>query len=157
MRTTYLDLHVSLPLCSCVVNDYIQAVKSLACEILELLAEGLGIKDNRILSRLIKDGDSDSLLRLNHYPPRSKDLQEDMDRGLMTQCRVGFGEHSDPQILTLMRSNEVEGLQVLVADGVWMPIPPDPSAFFVMVGDILQVSKHISSLHLACVDDPKCL
>lgn len=121
------------------VNDYIEAVKGLACEILELLAEGLMIQDKRILSRLIKDSDSDSLLRLNHYPCSSRDL--DKERDMMNQCRIGFGEHSDPQILTVMRSNNVEGLQISVADGVWVPIPPDPNAFFINVGDILQVSQ----------------
>ncbi|XXG53902.1 hypothetical protein AAC387_Pa03g1919 [Persea americana] len=138
----------------CVVNDYIEAVKGLTCEILELLAEGLRIQDKRILSRLIKDSDGDSLLRLNHYPCSSRDLNEDRD--MTNQCQIGFGEHSDPQILTIMRSNDVAGLQILLADGVWFPIPPDPCAFFVNVGDILQAftnGRFVSVRHRAMANN----
>lgn len=145
--------HVYIPFCSCVVNDYIEAVKGLTCEILELLAEGLRIQDKRILSRLITDSDSDSLLRLNYYPCGSRDLDEDRD--MTNQCQIGFGEHSDPQILTVMRSNDVAGLQILLADGVWVPIPPDPCAFFVNVGDILQVSQWKLS-HPPLLKWPQC-
>uniref|UniRef100_A0A804PYN0 Fe2OG dioxygenase domain-containing protein n=1 Tax=Zea mays TaxID=4577 RepID=A0A804PYN0_MAIZE len=141
-----------------VVNEYVGAMRQLACEILDLLGEGLGLKDPRSFSRLIADTDSDSLLRINHYPPPCAIHKLDHD----SQCRmknsfrivagnganqsagarIGFGEHSDPQILSLLRSNDVDGLQVLLnSDGreVWVQVPADPSAFFVNVGDLLQV------------------
>ena len=113
-----------------------ETVQEVACKILELLAEGLGLRDSGVFSRLIRDTENDSLLRLNHYPPwhNKEDMRSD---------RIGFGEHSDPQIITLLRSNDVEGLQILSPsslDGaVWVPVPPDPNAFHIMVGDLLQV------------------
>ncbi|KAJ4969563.1 hypothetical protein NE237_016264 [Protea cynaroides] len=117
---------------SSVVNDYIEAVRDLACEILDLMAEGLRVPDKSVFSNLIRDVDSDSLVRLNHYPSGSgRDIKDH-------RVRVGFGEHSDPQILTLLRSNGVAGLQISVQDGVWVPVPPDPSSFCVNVGDALQ-------------------
>ncbi|RWR94529.1 Isopenicillin N synthase [Cinnamomum micranthum f. kanehirae] len=118
-----------------VVNGYIEAVRGLACEILDLLSEGLRIKDKRTLSRLIKASDNDSMFRINHYPS-CEDKGSDSD--VSTQCRIGFGEHSDPMMLTILRSNDAGGLQISVEDGVWLPIPPDPSAFYVNVGDALQ-------------------
>ncbi|KAJ0979970.1 hypothetical protein J5N97_015444 [Dioscorea zingiberensis] len=125
---------------SCVVNEYVESVKELACEILELLASGLGLEDTGAFSRLIRDKESDSLLRLNHYPSfpsycNNNKLEENK------VGRVGFGEHTDPQILTLLRSNGVAGLQILSPStdaGAWVPVPPDPAAFFVNVGDALQ-------------------
>ncbi|KAJ6940781.1 gibberellin 2-beta-dioxygenase 2-like [Populus alba x Populus x berolinensis] len=119
---------------SCVVNDYIQAVKQLACEILDLTAEGLWVPDKRAFSRLIRDVHSDSVLRLNHYPA----FEEIMDWDPSPKT-IGFGEHSDPQILTILRSNDVGGLQIYLRDGLWVPVPSDPTGFYVIVGDAFQV------------------
>lgn len=125
---------------SSAVNCYIEAVKQLAREILDLTAEGLGVPPHTF-SKLISTVDSDSVLRVNHYPPSDQFLGgtttlSDKSASLM---RVGFGEHTDPQILTVLRSNGVGGLQVSNSDNMWVPVSPDPSAFCVNVGDLLQV------------------
>ncbi|CAI8603680.1 unnamed protein product [Vicia faba] len=131
---------------SCIVNDYIKAVKELTCEILELAAEGLWVPDKSSLSKIIKDEHSDSLLRINHYPPVKKLGNENWDPSKLHNSNIinsnntiGFGEHSDPQILTILRSNNVGGLQISTHHGLWIPVPPDPNEFYVMVGDALQV------------------
>ncbi|KAF4347408.1 gibberellin 2-beta-dioxygenase 2 [Cannabis sativa] len=141
----------------CAVNWYIEAVKRLACEILDLMANGLSVSDTNLFSRLIKDSDNDSLFRLNHYP-NTKDMDTSsptppppMD---VAHYKVGFGEHSDPQILTLLRSNDVGGLQISLEDKVWVPVPPDPFAFWVNVGDVLQAltnGRFLSVRHRALV------
>ncbi|XP_059631985.1 gibberellin 2-beta-dioxygenase 2-like [Cornus florida] len=155
------------------VCGYIEAVRGLACEILDLMAEGLRVPDTSVFSRLIRDVDSDSILRLNHYPPlhlTADSCFKDNDTspsylhplhhqnpphhhqntttnnstnkigfGVVSEKKkIGFGEHSDPQILTILRSNDVGGLQISVEGGVWVPISPDPAAFCVNVGDVLQ-------------------
>ncbi|RZB64507.1 Gibberellin 2-beta-dioxygenase 2 [Glycine soja] len=119
------------------VSAYTEGVRELACEILELMAEGLGVPDTWFFSRLIREVDSDSVLRFNHYPPiiLNKDCFKDNHNHTKV---IGFGEHSDPQILTILRSNDVPGLQISLQDGVWNPVAPDPSAFCVNVGDLLQ-------------------
>jgi gibberellin 2-oxidase len=123
---------------SSAVSAYIEAVRELACELLDLMAEGLRVPDRSVFSRLIRDVDSDSLIRLNHYPPMPL-LCQDEDSSPCNQNKVGFGEHSDPQILTILRSNDVGGLQISLNDGAWVPVTPDPATFWVNVGDLLQV------------------
>ncbi|CAL5437528.1 unnamed protein product [Camellia sinensis] len=103
---------------SCAVNDYIQAVRSLTCEMLDLVAEGLFVLDKSVFSRLIGDVHSDSCFRLNHYPPMENSREWDPSPKLNANTRMGFGEHSDPQILTILRSNDVKGLQICLHDGL---------------------------------------
>ncbi|MED6217023.1 hypothetical protein PIB30_013751 [Stylosanthes scabra] len=134
------------------VSAYRDAVEELACEILELMAEGLGVPNTSIFTTFIKDPDSDSLLRFNHYPPPPSPLPTS------PSSLLGFGEHSDPQIITLLRSNDVSGLQISLQHGVWIPVIPDPSAFSVNVGDLLQVmtnGRFVSVRHRAVSNSEK--
>lgn len=115
------------------MNDYILAVKRMTFEVMELMADGLKIKPRDALSRLIRDEKSDSCFRLNHYPP-CPELHALSGRNL-----VGFGEHTDPQIISVLRSNNTSGLQICLKDGTWVSVPPDQTSFFINVGDALQV------------------
>ncbi|KAL6190808.1 hypothetical protein ACLB2K_037202 [Fragaria x ananassa] len=133
---------------SSTVSDYIEAVRELACELLEVIAEGLWVPDTSVFSRLITDVESDSVFRLNYYPPTSSS----------PTSKIGFGEHTDPQILTLLRSNDVGGLQISPQDGVWVPVPSDPAAFCVNVGDALQAmtnGRFVSVRHRALTNSFK--
>nr|GMD63952.1 gibberellin 2-beta-dioxygenase 2 [Ipomoea batatas]GMD66688.1 gibberellin 2-beta-dioxygenase 2 [Ipomoea batatas] len=107
----------------CVVRDYVDAVRNVACEVLEVAAEGLRVQDKRVFSRMLRDPQSDSCFRVNHYPHNASS---------------SFGEHTDPQILTVLRSNDVDGLQIRTRDGLWVPVPADPKHMFVMVGDAFE-------------------
>ncbi|XP_047309980.1 gibberellin 2-beta-dioxygenase 2-like [Impatiens glandulifera] len=140
----------------CAVRGYIEAVRKVACEILEMMAEGLWVSDTSVFSRLIRTVDSDSLLRINHYPPLVLDTSASPPP--CHHHRVGFGEHTDPQIITLLRSNDVSGLQISPEKGVWIPVPPDPNSFFVNVGDVLQAltnGRFVSVRHRAMVSSEK--
>ncbi|XP_022877393.1 gibberellin 2-beta-dioxygenase 1-like [Olea europaea var. sylvestris] len=116
------------------VNDYLSAVKKMAYEILEMLADGLKIQPRNVFSKLLMDEESDSAFRLNHYPP-CPELNQEMN-GMNL---IGFGEHTDPQIISVLRSNNISGLQISLKDGNWISIPPDQNSFFINVGDSLQV------------------
>ncbi|KAK9153305.1 hypothetical protein Sjap_000785 [Stephania japonica] len=121
------------------VNDYAEAVKELGCEVLELLAEGAEMKQRNALSRLLMDDESDTVLRLNHYPSRP-DVQVSTIGG--GNNVLGFGEHTDPQIISILRSNSVSGLEISLKDGSWVAVPSDPTSFFILVGDSLQVMSN---------------
>ncbi|XP_051125701.1 gibberellin 2-beta-dioxygenase-like [Andrographis paniculata] len=118
------------------VNRYTAATRDLAGEVLEMAAEGLGIKDRGAMSRLVRSQTSDSCFRINHYPPCPEAAPPPMS-GV-----VGFGEHTDPQLVSVLRSNAVSGLQICLKDGTWLPVPPDHASFFFLVGDSLQVMSN---------------
>lgn len=122
--------------CRDAVNQYVAAVRGVATSVLEAVAEGLGVAPRDALSGMVTDAASDQVFRINHYPACPL-LQR-----LPDSCGVtGFGEHTDPQLVSVLRSNGTAGLQVaLHDDGRWVPVPPDRDAFFVIVGDSLQVT-----------------
>lgn len=149
---------------SSAVSGYIAAARDLACELLDLIGEGLWVPDTSVFSRLIRGVDSDSVFRLNHYPhlQNKQDFCKDKDTSSSSFSsdisKVGFGEHSDPQILTLLRSNDVGGLQISPQDGVWVPVPSDPTALWVNVGDVLQAmtnGRFVSVRHRALANSSK--
>ncbi|ONK69008.1 uncharacterized protein A4U43_C05F18320 [Asparagus officinalis] len=114
------------------LNEYISAIRNLAAEVLELMAQGLGMKQRDILSKLVMSQDSDLMFRLNHYPPCPV-LKE-------LNCNLtGFGEHTDPQVISILRSNNSNGFQIALKDGGWVSVPPDQDSFFINAGDTLQV------------------
>ncbi|CAL5337999.1 unnamed protein product [Camellia sinensis] len=152
---------------SCAVRDYVEAVRIVACEILELMAEGLWVPDASVFSKLIRDVDEDdSLFRLNHYPPllltdsfQDSDTSPSSFHHHLHNHKIGFGEHSDPQILTILRSNDVSGLQISPQQGLWLPVSPYPTtAFCVNVGDLLQAmtnGRFVSVKHRALASSYK--
>ncbi|KAL4347082.1 hypothetical protein GQ457_17G014190 [Hibiscus cannabinus] len=71
------------------LNNYMAEVKKMACEILEMVADGLKIQPRNVLSKLMLDEQSDSVFRLNHYPPCPDVLQS------LNDNVIGFDEHTD--------------------------------------------------------------
>jgi gibberellin 2beta-dioxygenase len=129
--------------CRSALNEYVAAVRDVAARVLEAMAEGLGIADAAALSSMVTGAGSDQVFRVNHYPPCPA-LQ-----GLgCTATATGFGEHTDPQIISVLRSNGTSGLQVALRDAAqaqqWVSVPSDRHAFFVNVGDSLQVGVRFS-------------
>jgi gibberellin 2-oxidase len=79
------------------------------------------MQDTGVFRGMVHKDGSDELLRVNHYPPS---LRPEAAGGGST----GFGEHTDPQIMSLLRSNSVPGLQIALQDGSWpSPSRPTPS------------------------------
>jgi gibberellin 2-oxidase len=113
------------------INEYVVSMRALARSVLEMVAEGLGVSPRGALADMVTGDASDQVFRLNHYPPCPL---------LPPSCSVtGFGEHTDPQLVSILHSNATAGLQVALHDGRWVSVPPNRDAFFVNVGDSLQV------------------
>jgi gibberellin 2beta-dioxygenase len=124
-------------LCSSALNKYISSIRKLVCHVLELMADGLQLKPRDTISKLVQGSECDELFRLNHYPPCP--LLQGFNCGL-----TGFGEHTDPQIISVLRSNNTSGFQIALDDGRWVSVPSDREAFFMNVGDSLQVRENYS-------------
>lgn len=126
------------------MNDYVGAVRGVVASVLEAVAEGLGVAPRDALSGMVTGAASDGVFRVNHYPPCPL-LQR-----LPDSCSVtGFGEHTDPQLVSVLRSNGTAGLQLALRDGRWVPVPPDRDALFVIVGDSLEVcTRTHAHMHL---------
>ena len=108
-----------------------EEMKDMSSKVLDMVAEELKIEPKDKLSKLVKVKESDSCLRMNHYPEKEETRRKE---------EIGFGEHTDPQLVSVLRSNNTEGLQICLKDGTWVDVPPDHSSFFVIVGDTLQVA-----------------
>ncbi|KAI3525262.1 hypothetical protein L1887_03937 [Cichorium endivia] len=119
----------------CVVDDYVRSVKKMACELLELMADALKLEQRNVFSKLLMDEQSDSVFRVNFYPPCPELQEHEINGGNL----IGFGEHTDPQIISVLRSNNTSGLEISLKDGSWVSVPPDSESFFINVGDSLQV------------------
>jgi gibberellin 2-oxidase len=112
------------------LEEYTVAVRDVGTRVLELMAEGLGLADRGALRRMVVDAaGSDEMVRVNHYPACP-----------LASGVTGFGEHTDPQIISVLRSNRTGGLHIMLRDGCWVPVAPDPDSLFVNVGDALQVN-----------------
>ncbi|KAL0844494.1 hypothetical protein Bca101_017740 [Brassica carinata] len=115
--------------------EYTTSVRKMTCHVLEMMTDGLGIKPRNTLSKLVSGENTDSLFRINHYPPCPL-INNNTNGGNNV---IGFGEHTDPQIISVLRSNNTSGLQINLSDGSWISVPSDSSSFFFNVSDSLQV------------------
>ncbi|KAL1567471.1 iron ascorbate-dependent oxidoreductase [Salvia divinorum] len=116
-----------------VVGEYVSAVAKMLKGVLEMISEELGIGPRGCLSGLVENEKSDSYFRLNHYRP-CPNLQALSGRNL-----IGFGEHTDPQIMSVLRSCNAPGLEICLQNGSWVSVPSDQTSFYFSVGDSLQV------------------
>jgi len=92
--------------------------------LLSAIARRLGLADDFFVG---PTRDGDSVLRLLHYPPVSPGASA-----------VRAGAHEDINAITLLLGAEEAGLELLTAEGAWMPISPPAGSVVVNVGDMLQ-------------------
>ncbi|PON56996.1 Isopenicillin N synthase [Parasponia andersonii] len=128
-----------------VCQEYVREVEKLAFKLLGLVAESLGLPENR-LNGFFKG--QTSLVRFNHYPPCP-----------FPELALGVGRHKDAGALTILAQDAVGGLQVRrKTDQEWIPVRPNPNAFIINIGDIVQVwsnDKYESVEHRVVVNSVK--
>jgi isopenicillin N synthase-like dioxygenase len=102
---------------------YMDEVTTVGQLLLRGIAVGLGLTPDYFLDRYTRD--PTVLFRIFNYPPSTTGA---LENGL------GVGEHSDYGLLTLLRQDEVGGLEVWHQDR-WLSAPPVPDSFVCNVGD----------------------
>ncbi|XP_006417896.2 1-aminocyclopropane-1-carboxylate oxidase homolog 3 isoform X1 [Eutrema salsugineum] len=122
-------------ICRDVMLEYSQQVINLGEFLFELLSEALGLNPNHL-----NDIDcSKGLLMLSHYYPPCPE----------PELTLGTSPHSDNSFLTVLLTDQIEGLQVH-REGYWFDVPPVPGALVINIGDFLQLitnDKFISLEH----------
>ncbi|CAK7338909.1 unnamed protein product [Dovyalis caffra] len=109
-----------------ICEEYAKEMEKLAFKLMELIALSLGLPKDRFLE-FFKE--QTSTIRFNHYPPCP-----------IPDLALGVGRHKDAVALTLLAQDDVGGLEVKrKTDGEWLRVKPNPNAYIINVGDIIQV------------------
>lgn len=120
-------------------EGYFKAVYDLSLVVLDLIARSLPYGDD--IFDTFKAQNPATPLRFLHYPPaRDTEIPQ-----------FGASEHTDFGAITLLLQDHNPGLQI--QDNVtkeWVPVPPNPDAYVVNVGDMLSMwtaNQYKSSVH----------
>lgn len=114
---------------------YIDQLTQLGHQLMALLAVGLGLADQFFATHYTSD--PTVLFRIFNYPRSTPD------------SGWGVGEHTDYGFLTLLKQDDVGGLQVRHGEQ-WIEVPDVPNSFVCNVGDMLERLTHgryVSALH----------
>jgi isopenicillin N synthase-like dioxygenase len=133
-----MNLYPALPGFRDCLLAYIDAVTAVGQLLLSGIAAGLGLGHDYFFERYTRD--PTVLFRIFNYPPSTAGPD---DNGL------GVGVHTDYGLLTLLRQDEVGGLEIWHQDR-WLPAPPVRDSFVCNVGDMLErltAGRYVSALH----------
>ncbi len=116
-----------------VVLGYMQQVKRVAQQLMELVAQGLGLEADYFARRY--GNEPTELFRIFNYP--APNFPEDQTP------LMGVHEHTDMGFLTILLQDHHDGLEVQVREsGEWIEAPPLPGTFVVNIGDMLELWTH---------------
>ena len=107
------------------VLAYVRALTQLGQTLMRGLSLSLGQEASYLNDQYTAD--PLTLFRIFHYPPTPPHATQ----------HWGVGEHTDYGLLTILKQDEVGGLQVK-SHGQWIDAPPIPDTFVCNIGDMLE-------------------
>ena len=123
------ELSPTLPDCEAFQDTmlmYRERCMRVGFRLVQLLALAIGLDEHFFDSYF---ADPLATIRLLHYAKERSTPEEGV---------FACGAHSDYGMLTLLWTDSNAGLQILTKDGVWIDVPPRPTAFVVNLGDMLE-------------------
>jgi isopenicillin N synthase-like dioxygenase len=140
-----MNLYPAIPGFRDALLAYMDEVTAVGQLILSGIAVGLGLRRDYFLERYTRD--PTVLFRIFNYPPATIGASEKTEN----ENELGVGEHTDYGLLTLLRQDDIGGLEIWHQDR-WLPAPPVPDSFVCNVGDMLErltAGRYVSALHRA--------
>ena len=116
----------NLPAFRSVVLTYLDEMTRLGHTLMTGIALSLGLEGSYFFERYTAD--PLVLFRIFNYPP-------ELTAG-SPEPSWGVGEHTDYGLLTILKQDDVGGLEVK-SQGQWIPAPPIPGSFICNIGDML--------------------
>mgnify|MGYP000216636073 CR=1 FL=1 len=117
---------IEVPQFATVMNQLYAQLDACAAELLKACALYLG-EPETLLSDMMRD--SDTILRVIHYPPIAPDVHP---------ASLRAAAHEDINLITLLCEATDEGLELWQRDGTWRSIRALPGQIIVDSGDMLQ-------------------
>jgi isopenicillin N synthase-like dioxygenase len=128
-------------------RSYYAAMEDLATRIMRLFATALGLPEDYFASFI--DAPVSALRALNY--PRQDAAPE--------PGQIRAGAHTDYGSLTILLPQAgSQGLEILTPDGAWIPVPPQPGAFVINIGDLMARwtnDRWVSTLHRVVNPSPE--
>lgn len=109
---------------------YYRALAEVAERLMQVMAVALHLPSDHFAPMIDRPITS---MRALHYPALV-DLG-DLPGGAAAATSLRAGAHSDYGTLTILRTDDVAGLEIRHADGRWSPVDSDPDSFVVNLGD----------------------
>ncbi|KAJ6537693.1 hypothetical protein B0H19DRAFT_962158 [Mycena capillaripes] len=115
------------PGCRAAMREYYNHLKSLSFQFTEYVAEALGLGPDGFEPLFERDVSRRQLrCKLLRYPT-------------CPPSTTGFVPHTDANFLSyLLQASSEPGLEIRKPSGEWLPAPPIPGTFIVLVGDVLE-------------------
>jgi len=115
---------------------YFHASGELSDKIMKILCRTLGQPEDA-LDDVFASGPT-STARLNHYP-YADPLEPEEQAKVEALGDMALHHHTDPGAITLLYQDDVGGLETHSDEDGWIPVPPNPAALVINIGDVVQV------------------